>query len=255
MDQVTAIGLQLNQERGFMSSYVLRAIKFVWYTLTHPDVVVIEGVKINIQHDQITDEVRRHFYTGSYEGDEIRVVKDLINKNDIVVEVGAGIGFVSAYVAMKIGSDRVYAFEANPFMIEKIQENYVLNNVAPHISNLFLAKEEGKRDFFIDKNFWSSSSIQRKERSTTRIEVETVDVNQVLNKINPTVLIMDIEGGEEELIPLINFKDSSINKIMIELHPGIIGKRNASVLLARMISDGFNLNFFYSRNNVLFLER
>ena len=82
-----------------------------------------------------------------------------------------------------------------------------------------------------------------------------MDVNLEINKINPTILIVDIEGGEKDLIPIIDFEKSEIKKIIIELHPHIIGKKASSNVLSNIISQDFMLNLSKSKNNVYMFEK
>lgn len=234
---------------------IMKKLKYYWYLLINADNIVINGVKMNIQHEQITSEIKKYFYSGSYEFDEINVIANALETSDKVLELGAGIGFVSTFAAKKLGNENVFAFEANPFMIEKIEETYKLNSVSPKIFNIFLSDKEGDMDFYLDKNFWSSSSIKKDLRKMNKISVPMKNINDYVQSFQPTTLIMDIEGGEVDLLPIIDFKNNKITKIMIELHPTVIGDLQASLLVSKLVNEGFYLNFEYSRSNVLFLQR
>ena len=75
-------------------------------------------------------------------GYEFKILSEVLDKNDRVMEIDAAIGFLSAYCAKKIGNDKVVAYEANPQMIGKIKETYKLSNVNPIINNvIFLDKD------------------------------------------------------------------------------------------------------------------
>jgi len=160
-----------------------------------PDVIEIDGVKLNINHPSITDNLRDFFYNESYEGQEVRVLEKVLDKNDRVFEIGAGIGFLSTYCAKKIESDKVVAYEANPQMIEKIKETYKLNNVNPTINNIILIDKNGEISFYLEKDFWSSSMIKRSENAK-EIKTRTSNINNEIKKDDSNFLIIDIEGGK-----------------------------------------------------------
>jgi FkbM family methyltransferase len=214
----------------------------------------LHGVKLNLNHDNITHQLKSFFYNENYEAEEVGILKNHLKPNDIVMEIGAGIGFLSCYCAQHIGSARVFAYEANPFMINKINETYSLNNVTPEIYNKLLTSKTGKTAFFLEKNFWSSSSIRRSTDSE-EVEVVTANINDEIKQKKPSFLIIDIEGGEKDLIPLIDFANNQIQKILIEIHPHVIGERKASELVSCIISNSFNLNLRESKGIVLLFER
>ena len=51
----------------------------------------------------------------------------------------------------------------------------------------------------------------------------------MLNEFEPTVIVMDIEGAEEDILPLVVAK--SVRGMMVELHPHIIGVRHVNKLI------------------------
>lgn len=204
---------------------LLIEIKYRIRNITKPDDIELYGVKLNINHPSISNELRKFFYNESYEGSEIRVLKKVLTKNDKVLEIGAGIGFISTYCSKQIGSENVVAYEANPKMVEKIKETYQENDIKPTINNIILSNENSEMSFYLEKNFWSSSMVKRNE-DAKEIKVKTKNINNEISKYKSTFLIIDIEGGEEHLIPIIDF--NAINKVLIELHPSIIGNKSIS---------------------------
>jgi len=214
----------------------------------------LHGVWIELTHDNISPELKHFFYNGSYEGEEINILSKHLSNNDVVMEIGAGIGFLSTFCAKQLGSEKVFAYEANPFMIDKIKETYKLNSVSPTIKNTLLSNKEEDINFYLEKNFWSSSTVQR-SKDAECVQVKSSDINNEIKKINPSFLIVDIEGGEKDLIPMIDFRNNIIKKIIIEIHPHVIGEKEASDLIAHIISQGFALNFKEIKGIVFMFER
>lgn len=137
-------------------------------------------------------------------------------------------------------------------MIKKINETYYLNNVKPSLSNVILAREEGMTDFYIEQDFWSSSTMKRSAKSN-KINVKTENISKIIKKINPSLLIMDIEGGEKELISTTDFYN--IKKFIIEIHPHVIGEKNASIVIKDILSKGFVIKFNDSKNSIFIFEK
>ncbi|XKH01361.1 FkbM family methyltransferase [Marinobacter nauticus] len=216
--------------------------------------VNIHGVEINVKHQNISSELKRFFYNKSYEGEEVAILKKCLSKNDVVMEVGAGIGFLSTFCARYVGDDNVFAYEANPFMIDKIKETYSKNHVTPKLFNCILSNSAGSESFFLEDNFWSSSTIKRSS-ACIETKVKKLDINDEVRNNSPTLVIIDIEGGEKDLVPIIATRGSRINKLIIELHPHIIGDAECTKVIQQVIEKGFNINFSLSRSPVFLFER
>ena len=69
-------------------------------------------------------------YEEDYEEDEAKCVLAKIQPHDIVLEFGAGLGYLSTLCSKRIGSERVFAYEANPELIPLIEKTYRNNGVA-----------------------------------------------------------------------------------------------------------------------------
>lgn len=67
--------------------------------------------------------------------------------------------------------------------------------------------------------------------------VACVNFKVEVQKIRPTLVIYDIQGAEVELFEYADF--SSIQKLIIEFHPRIIGACKCRALLKQAMSWGF----------------
>ena len=214
----------------------------------------LHGVSIDLTHENISPALKKFFYYQVYESGEVKILSKHLSDDDVVMEIGAGIGFLSAYCAKAVGSGKVFAYEANPFMIDKIKETYKLNNVTPTIKNILLSNKEQNLNFYLEDEFWSSSTVKRSD-SARCVQVNSCDVNVEIKNIQPNFLIIDIEGGEKNLLPMIDFKSNKVKKIIIEVHPHVIGDYEASQIVKYLIDEGFYINFKDSSGIVLMFER
>ena len=49
--------------------------------------ITLNGVKVNIDHHHISEDLKMHFYNETYEGDELDILKQTLDQDDIVLEV------------------------------------------------------------------------------------------------------------------------------------------------------------------------
>jgi FkbM family methyltransferase len=202
-----------------------------------PQIVDIAGVKLKIP--QLASQViREAIYQGGYESTELEVVKARLSSNDVIMEIGTGLGLLSAYCAKTIGSDRVFTFEANPSLEQPIRDNYALNQVAPNLEICLVGEQSGWGTFYVGDNFWSSS-IFNKPQGAKPIRVPTVGFNEKLRAINPSFLLVDIEGGELQLVEYADFHN--VRKLLIEIHSWVLSPEQIQAVKDRISSQGFQL--------------
>ena len=227
--------------------------KLAWrliYQLGQPDWADNHGVMLPVKHRLVSPGIAREIYLGDYEAKEIEIISRRLAADDVVFEVGAGLGYLSAYCAKLTGSDRVFTYEANPELIPLIRETHARNNVAPTLINALLAQGEGKREFHLEDDFWASSAHRSGGRSIT---VKQLDLNAELARVKPSFLIVDIEGGEAEFFAGADL--STVQKICVETHPDVLGDRVLSEMFAGLVAQGFALDFSLIRKNVFFFHR
>lgn len=206
-----------------------------------PTLVEIDGIKLKID-DYFSQPIKKNIYQGYYENGELNIIKSQLLPDDIVMEIGAGIGFISTYCAKQIGSERVFAYEANPDLEERLRNTYQLNKVSPALEMCLVENKIGERTFYIEKNFWSSSIIPRSQDAKA-ITLPVKSFNEEIQRHNPTFLIIDIEGGEFELFKNADF--FNVKKIMLELHNQVIGEEKVKFVKDRLLEAGFKMNEKY----------
>lgn len=224
--------------------------------LTKPSLVKVEDIAIRV-NDYFSETVRESIYRSYYEAEEIKIVKSHLLPTDIVMEIGAGIGLISTYCAKQIGSERVFTYEANPELEPHIRETYKLNSVFPSLEISLIGNQTGEETFYIEKNFWSSS-VTPWNQNARAVKVPVKSFNEEVRRINPTFLIMDVEGGEYEILKNADFYN--IDKLAIELHEKLIGSEKVQFIKAKLAETGFQVNKKFFNTNKhgleqLFLER
>jgi FkbM family methyltransferase len=160
--------------------------------------------------------------SGEYERPEIYGLSTVVRPGDRVLELGAGLGIISALAGRAAGqSGQVLSYEANPALIADTQAFFAANGVANvTMVNAVLVKEPDPkpRQFHLAGSFAESSLLGVEGRgSRGKVTVRAECMSQVLTDYKPDVLICDIEGAEVDLFPA--FPTSTLRAAVIELHP------------------------------------
>jgi FkbM family methyltransferase len=196
--------------------------------------------------------VERALSRGGYEREELRLIGSVLSEGDIVLEVGAGLGLVSSYCAKRIGSDRVFAFEADPELEPCIRETYHLNGVEPVLDMCAVVAQPGRVILHRDKHLVSSSIVRRRVGAQP-VEVPGKALNYVVERVRPTLLVVDAEGAERELFDGACLP--TVSTIILELHERIIGPTGTEQVRNQLANLGFEVDHGISSPEHLVLRR
>ena len=162
-------------------------------------IVTLQGVRLRADPALIGQEAVERILVGDYEGREARMVKMFLESEDRVMELGAGIGYIGLLCARRLGPGRVHSFEANPMMEPIIRGNYALNEGAsPDLTIGLLSEELGEAEFYVPEMFWAAST--NPISGARKISTPKISLNERIQTLQTSFLIMDIEGGEIDRI-------------------------------------------------------
>lgn len=218
----------------------------------NPDWMSNFGVELPLNLPVITRPIKKDIFFGGYEAKEAELVKKFIAPTDIVFEVGAGIGFLSALCAKVVGNESVHAYEANPQLIEVIRQVHEKNGVSPFVHNVLLGDGKGERTFWLEKDYWASSLVKGTAEAQP-ITISQIDLNSEIRRIKPTFMIVDIEGGEYEFFNKIDL--APVQKLCIEVHPHVLGNDRVCEILGWLFGQGFSLEIGCMKKFVFYLYR
>lgn len=201
----------------------------------------LEGVIIPTS-EVISPIIRKAILSGDYEFGEITLLKKYLSSQDIVMEIGGGLGFLSAYCAKKIGSDRVFTYEANPALEDVIQVLHAKNQVTPKVEISMVLNTDNPEKlekFYVTQDFWSSSPIFPIHEPLDQVlDIPIKSFKQELSIKQPTFLVVDIEGGEYDLFQQATL--DTVRKLIIEVH-AVLGKEKQLILKNILTNLGFQL--------------
>lgn len=135
-------------------------------------------------------------------------------EGQVVLDVGANCGYFSA-LAVKRGAARVVGFEPEPHSMvlaqinapeAELRQQALVRNPTSDRVELWLAPS----------GLNSGNSSLRAAKGRTPLEVEVADWDAVMNEVQPSVIKMDCEGAEYNLLsgPIPNH----VKQIAMELH-------------------------------------
>jgi FkbM family methyltransferase len=175
---------------------------------------------------------------GRYAFHKRRLLERCLLPDDVVLELGGGIGYTGIHCRKIIGLSHHLTIEANPNAIRQIRGNYALNDLEPHILHAAAAAEDGEISINIAKKRWEHSLFDAGS-SDSWILVPAYRLGSLvkLTPKPPTAFICDI-GGAETRLDFSQLPDS-VTRIIIDLHPDIVGDTVNDLLIRHIRSQGF----------------
>ncbi|UYV39051.1 FkbM family methyltransferase [Rhodobacteraceae bacterium D3-12] len=220
--------------------------------------IISRGIKMPKVQGITRPRIRRSLRENTYEGYEADAVMKIAREGDTILELGAGLGYISTLIGAKRPVKEIHAFEANPQLIDYIRSAHALNGITnATVHNALLGPRKAKpRNFYVRRNFLASSldgdalnpdGIQSVE------QIEVRGINTTFNEIKPDVLICDIEGAEAELLPALKY--DGLRAAVIELHPQWIKAAGVRAVFEAMHNCGLTYYPRWSYRKVVVFRR
>src|SRR5690349_11977328 len=87
----------------------------------------VAGVVIPFDPAIISPTIRRAIVSGRFEAEEALQIPHIVRPGDRVLEIGAGIGFISTLLSRQRRVSRIVAVEANPNLLDFMVRLHVRN--------------------------------------------------------------------------------------------------------------------------------
>ncbi|MFH2021098.1 MAG: FkbM family methyltransferase [archaeon] len=133
---------------------------------------------------------------GSYEKEEIELMKKILKKDFTILDIGANIGWYSIHLASSV--KKIIAFEPLPQTFKRLQDNLKLNNIKNiEINNFGLGEKEDTFDFYYYPSTTVAASMRDlytdKEKKVVKCQVKVLD-HVIKEKVD--FIKCDVEGAE-----------------------------------------------------------
>ncbi|MGQ0483939.1 MAG: FkbM family methyltransferase [Hyphomicrobiales bacterium] len=201
----------------------------------------------------LSDKIYAAIHSGSYEREEARHLPYVLQEGERVLELGTGLGLISALCAASNLVERVLTIEANPHLIAYIKKVYDINRLGHKIelrNGVALpGPGAGSMKFYRRADFWASSLDAAPWGYEEAIDVPAIDLNTLIAEFRPSFMIVDIEGGERDLFD--GSELGTTQKIMMEVHQNVIGRRGMKAVFDALSARGFHYDQWHSSHNVV----
>ncbi|KIT14251.1 hypothetical protein jaqu_40450 [Jannaschia aquimarina] len=216
----------------------------------------LRGVKLSIPRALLSERMLEAFQSGKYEALEARYLHCFLRDGDRLLELGGGVGYLSALAGKTVNLDACCVVEANPVLCETIRDTHRRNGFDYEVINA-LACPPSDDDaetaaFYLRKNFWGSS-LDGSAAYEKKIEIAKLDLQKLIDRFAPTVIICDIEGAEVDLVPATDFR--GVERLYFELHKSQTGKEGIARLFKALHAQGFGYDPDNSVGAVVLFER
>ena len=189
--------------------------------------IEIDGQKLFLdKEDSLLLSTRKN----NYDKFEVESLKQIIKKGDIVVDLGANIGYYTLILAQLVGkSGHVYSFEPDPSNFEILSKN-VKENKHDNVTLVqkAISDKNGKVELYVSKRNLASHRIFDAEDNRESIEVDVTTLDEYFKKFKKPIkfIKMDVEGAESAAISGASkiIQDSKNLVIMMEYFPKWIKK-------------------------------
>lgn len=220
-----------------LSTQRASAPTYWWRRITRPAHVKIDGFTVEVDEARVGTAVAKALWRGTYEAAERFLVRTFIGETDRVIEAGAGLGVVSMNIARIVGANNLIVYEASPVTADLLKRNLHRNGFAVDVRQRGLSDSDVGERFVHADDFRGSSSVA--EPGGLALEIPTDDIARVMAEFSANALVLDIEGKEIDV--LLRAPLDAIEKVIVEIHPRLLGDLPYLPLYRCMFDSGFIL--------------
>jgi len=188
---------------------------------------------------------------GVWEPLETNLVKNTIKEGDVVLNIGANIGYYTLLAARLVGpKGKVYAFEPDKTNFEIIKKNIRINNYENIIPvNKAVLNKTGKAKLYLSTENKGSHRIYQAGDSRKYVEIDVVSIDDFFKNKEDKVdfILMDIEGSEAkafEGMKKVLRKNKKV-KILTEFWDWAIEKAgdDSQKFIEEIVKTGFKISY------------
>ncbi len=218
----------------------------------------INGIALDIPDACLSPQIVKAIESGRYEGTESTALKRHLNPDDRFVDLGAGAGYLCSHAAQIVGGAAVLGIEANPDMAPVARDNLRRNGgTAGRVLHGAVVADDFKGDsvtFLARQAFWAGRVDAAPATAHPRhVTVPVIRVSDIMADHHPTLVMMDIEGGEADLAGY-GWPDH-VRMVILEVHTGGYDADTLRGIFTGFFDAGFTYCPWGSRGETLVFLR
>lgn len=230
----------LRYVRWQIESRLRQEIEFNW----------IEGAKLIVRNGMAG--ATGNIYCGLHEFADMALLLHLLRPGDLFVDVGANVGSYTVLASAVCGSDAI-AVEPDPETMRALKKNIVANRIGDRVTTIqaALGSEAGTANFSIGLDT-TNKIVSRKSGATRKVIIRCLD--DVMEGLNPTLIKLDVEGHEAEVLRggKRTLSNPSLMAIETETSDTIVSKQLVDSGFTRWIYDPHERRFtIYSSAHIV----
>jgi FkbM family methyltransferase len=197
------------------------------------------GVKLSVDNPSILTHRKSQIFFHLYEKDEILAVQKYLQPDLPVIELGAGIGLLSCFINKRLDKPENHiVLEANPELLPTLKRNRRLNNCKFDIKQGALGYGSDLLSLHIAE--FTGSSLYPASDNAIQVPGVSLELLMANSRFTTTSLIVDIEGGEVDLIENeISILQEKVKAFFFEMHLNWIGNSRMEAMEKTLDDAGF----------------
>tara|TARA_Y100000310_G_C20608578_1_gene776828 strand:- start:259 stop:1566 length:1308 start_codon:yes stop_codon:yes gene_type:complete len=174
--------------------------------------IEVKNIRAIIRENTSDEFIVKEVMNGAYR-------KLQIQPTDVVLDIGLNIGIASIWSHTK-GAKTIIGYEPDQDNFRLAERNIALNNMSDDITifdKAVIGNDDATRNFSVNvhRNKGLHSLVSKKGRDS--IEVECININTILNQYHPTVIKIDTEGAEYEILRGVDSFEG-VRELILEFH-------------------------------------
>ena len=214
--------------------------------------------KINFLFDFNLSPAIFKMYLEIFESDLIKILQKYVNEGDIFIDVGANIGYISAFAASLVGkSGEVHSFEPVPIYFNRLCKMVNLNkDFKIYTNNCALGESNEISNIYITNlsTIGWNTMVPNVMKADTIKEIIEIEVTRLDDYIfekgieNVSFIKIDVEGYEYHVLRgLKNFfekKKKELPPLVVEIEPDAYSKLNIRLKDLEILLNKYNYKPF-----------
>jgi FkbM family methyltransferase len=220
---------------------MIKKLFLLLYNLKYPKKIKFGRFTFKFRSSRLTQGMKKdlNLNIDNYEIGERILIEKYIKEGDIVVEAGTSIGLITGMISNLIGpKGYIFTIEGDKNLVAIAQDINKLNNNVHFFNGILVFTDETYFEF-VNDGWLGGHKLKDSNIFDKKITLsKAISCFHLVNSLRANVLILDIEGEEENI--LLYDIPNIINKIIIELHPNMYKVNSNDLLVNYFKKQGFS---------------